>query len=125
MHPSFLVKEHSVKEMPKPKATRRASKGRLGVTKRSGVKKSTSKKLSSIAPLLQKKVGLLQLLWFQCLLLHIFLEELLAQGLCWCPAWIYPPWLHSQPLPAYSPGACRAGLVLERLRTRCNNWQAA
>ena len=58
VHPSFLVKEHSVKEMPKSKVTRRASKGRLGVAKRSGVKKATSKKLNSIAPLLEKKVGL-------------------------------------------------------------------
>ena len=65
VHPSFLVKEHSVKEMPKPKVTRRASKGRLGVAKRSGVKKPTSRKLNSIAPLLEKKVGLLQLLHCQ------------------------------------------------------------
>ena len=65
VHPSFLVKEHSVKEMPKFKVTRRASKGRLGVAKRSGVKKATSKNLNSIAPLLEKKVGLLQLLRLQ------------------------------------------------------------
>ena len=65
VHPSFLVKEHSVKEMPKPKVTRRASKGRLGVAKKSGVKKATSKKLNSIVPLLEKRVGLLQLLRFQ------------------------------------------------------------
>ena len=67
VHPSFLVKEHSVKEMPKPKVTRRASKARLGVAKRSGVKKATSKKLNSIVPLLEKKVGLLQLLRYSAI----------------------------------------------------------